>query len=64
MFKIKLKTIDHENWKAKLWNDTGQEDGNKIRASLLPIFDVRVPGMFVHISFSSVCLFGNSCSLC
>ena len=27
----KLKTIDDENWKAKVWNDTGQENGNKLR---------------------------------
>ena len=26
-----LKVIDHANWKTKVWNDTGQENGNKLR---------------------------------
>ena len=26
-----LKTTDDANWKAKVWNDTGQENGNKLR---------------------------------
>ena len=28
---IKLKTINDEDWKAKVRNDTGQENGNKLR---------------------------------
>ena len=28
--KPKLKTIDDANWKAKVWNDTGQENGKKL----------------------------------
>ena len=27
----KLKVIDDANWKIKVWNDTGQENGNELR---------------------------------
>ena len=26
--QTKLKVIDDANWKTKVWNDTGQENGN------------------------------------
>ena len=26
-----LKSIDDQNWRDKVWNDTGQENGNKLR---------------------------------
>ena len=29
--RMKLKTNDDANWKAKVWIDTGQENGNKLR---------------------------------
>lgn len=29
--KYKLKLLDSENWKSKLWDDTSQENGNKLR---------------------------------
>ena len=29
--RTKLKAIDDANRKTKLWNDTGQENGNKLR---------------------------------
>ena len=28
--KTKLKTIDEANWKAKVWNDAGQENEKKL----------------------------------
>ena len=31
MQKKKLKITDVDNWKASLWNDRGQENGNKLR---------------------------------
>lgn len=29
--RVKLKSLDAENWKSELWNDTSQENGNKLR---------------------------------
>ena len=29
--RTKLKVIDDANWKTKVWNDTGQENGNQLR---------------------------------
>ena len=29
--RTKLKVIDDANWKTKVWIDTGQENGNKLR---------------------------------
>ena len=29
--RTQLKVIDDANWKTKVWNDTGQENGSKLR---------------------------------
>lgn len=40
--KDKLKSVDIENWKNKLWNDSGQENGNKLRTYRIYKFDLKV----------------------
>ena len=39
----RLKTIDDENWKAKVLNDIGQENGNKLRTYILTDFKNATP---------------------
>lgn len=40
--KDKLKSVDIENWKNKLWNDSGQENGNKLRTYRIYKSDLKV----------------------